>query len=685
MDTLPNLDALYKEAQAALAAKDLRRAAALLKQILLTDENYKDASRLLAQVVARQRRRWYEDTRLWFAVGVVAFLAILFLYKDTIIGMLIKPQPTEEVIAHIPTSTSEPTKILVQTVTPTPINTPTAEPTSVPLYWRRLYSGAIFPRAEISTIAVDPNDPDVIYVGTYGAGIYMSLNGGLSWQPALTNLGLRNILALAIDPWDGKTIYVGTDAAGFYKTQDAGIHWKRINASGNDLVIDQLNNQHLILADGGLLIESMDGGKYWSNIRQTSPCPSSYDKLAIDPDNEDILYALSSGACGDLDWGHRIFGSTDGGNHWVLLDQRSGNVGLLDVETASNGDVYSLTGLRGGGDGILRSTDGGKTWNWFAQLSLRGGEHGAMLISPEDLNSIIVGSVGLQISRDGGSSWEVRQDGLGITIINLIINPDDPQNLFIEGPDVEWRCPYYRSVDGGQTWKEMGKDWCGMTIDADGMVYISGKRSWDQARSWDETSEAGGIILAADPRASGLLYGDGFTSTNGGVTWLPSGQLGFEHDTRLFIGEDILYAFDRGRLRYSPNHGRTWLRCGEPVGWLPSTNARAAIDPTNDKRVYLATRSGGVQLSINGCQSWRSVNRGLGNLFVNTVAIDPENLDIIYAGTDGGAYVSFDGGEHWGEINDGLLGATVVYSIVIDPQSNVYAATPYGIFKLEGR
>ncbi len=56
-----------------------------------------------------------------------------------------------------------------------------------------------------------------------------------------------------------------------------------------------------------------------------------------------------------------------------------------------------------------------------------------------------------------------------------------------------------------------------------------------------------------------------------------------------------------------------------------------------------------------------------------------------FAGTDDGAYVSFDGGAHWGEINDGLLGATVVYSIVVDNESNVYAATPYGIFKLEGK
>ena len=50
-----------------------------------------------------------------------------------------------------------------------------------------------------------------------------------------------------------------------------------------------------------------------------------------------------------------------------------------------------------------------------------------------------------------------------------------------------------------------------------------------------------------------------------------------------------------------------------------------------------------------------------------------------------GATISFNGGGSWNQVNDGLLGATVVYSIVVDKEGNVYAATPYGIFKLEGK
>ena len=91
----------------------------------------------------------------------------------------------------------------------------------------------------------------------------------------------------------------------------------------------------------------------------------------------------------------------------------------------------------------------------------------------------------------------------------------------------------------------------------------------------------------------------------------------------------------------------------------------------------------GVYESKDACETWIPTNIGLGSLFVNSLAIDPNEPETIYAGTDGGAYVSQNNGTTWGQINDGLLGATVVYSIFVDKDSNVYAATPYGIFKLE--
>jgi len=134
---------------------------------------------------------------------------------------------------------------------------------------------------------------------------------------------------------------------------------------------------------------------------------------------------------------------------------------------------------------------------------------------------------------------------------------------------------------------------------------------------------------------------------------------------------------------YTSDEGATWQSCAYIRASVSDQNL--AIDPRDNRHLYAATSGTGIMVSIDGCQSWYQSNLGLGSLFVNAIVIDPDHPDTIYAGTDGGAYVSFDSGETWNQINDGLLGATVVYSIVVDKEGNVYAATPYGIFKLEAR
>jgi hypothetical protein len=176
-------------------------------------------------------------------------------------------------------------------------------------------------------------------------------------------------------------------------------------------------------------------------------------------------------------------------------------------------------------------------------------------------------------------------------------------------------------------------------------------------------------------------------TSDGGDSWQTSGVKDVEIDGLVVdpSQEHRMCVVGPCNVYRSNNSGATWKTCGRGWDLLARDGAQMAIDPQDSDRLFLATRGEGVWISEDGCLSWHQKNLGLGNLFVNTVAIDPVNPDTFYAGTDGGACVSFKGGDTWGEINDGLLGVTVVYSIVVDPQNNVYAATPYGIFKLEGR
>jgi len=154
---------------------------------------------------------------------------------------------------------------------------------------------------------------------------------------------------------------------------------------------------------------------------------------------------------------------------------------------------------------------------------------------------------------------------------------------------------------------------------------------------------------------------------------------------RLFVDSqgEVMYLAAGHQQFYSRDEGSTWLPCKHIRTSV--SDQILAIDPRDNRHLYAATSGMGILISTNGCQSWEESNKGLDSFSVSAIVIDPNNPDTLYAGTDGGAYVSYNSGKTWGVINDGLLGATVVYSIVVDKDSNVYAATPYGIFKLEGK
>jgi photosystem II stability/assembly factor-like uncharacterized protein len=275
-------------------------------------------------------------------------------------------------------------------------------------------------------------------------------------------------------------------------------------------------------------------------------------------------------------------------------------------------------------------------------------------------------------------------------------------------------CSIYRASDNGKNWSLiyfMNDDgWCGPTFDGANDLYLMQGGSWQRSQDggdhwwWaiegDKDRESYGKwdahfslptvsqSVSANSYIPDLIYAIGdeiYYSLDAGESWQPSNGSKDLGDARLFYNDEgqTVYAIGQTHQAYSTDNGVTWQACGQDVT-ASRSDARLSLD-TQRSRLYLATPGQGVMISTDECRSWQASNEGLTNLFVNTLAVDPNTPDIVYAGTDGGAYISFDSGQSWGQVNDGLLGATVVYSIAVDKESNVYAATPYGIFKLEGK
>ncbi len=420
--------------------------------------------------------------------------------------------------------------------------------------------------------------------------------------------------------------------------------------------------------------------------------------IGVDSQGNEILYVNHIGTNSGM------YMTDDGGNSWSYSRQ---GCDFLTVDPVSPTKVYC--GITN--ENKLRvTTDGGRSWQWVATLeSVR--ITAVHIDYYTGMSRIIVGGSGINISMDGGASWMERSNGLGSLRTLLTIDPTDSNKMYVGAYGVQG-CGLYRSTDQGGNWRSIVSpeygNWCGPVFDKDLNLYAvrSGNivRSGDGGDTWVRTNQpfwtnspAEGIQwAAANPYIAGHIYAMLSTppylyySTDSGNSWQPNGDIkNFSWSTRLFFqeGGSRVYAITGGGSQYSyfsDDAGKTWKTCGS-YNISSDFDTRLVINPLDPQHILQASIGNGIYSSTDGCQSWSNTSRGLGNLFVNTVAIDPNNPDTIYAGTNGGAYVSFNGGQSWNQINEGLLGATVVYSIVVDSESNVYAATPYGIFKLEGK
>jgi len=182
-------------------------------------------------------------------------------------------------------------------------------------------------------------------------------------------------------------------------------------------------------------------------------------------------------------------------------------------------------------------------------------------------------------------------------------------------------------------------------------------RSSNNGRRWDKIRIPSAITtLVTDPSRRGVLYAyddqyplNKYVSDDYGYSW----NRNLSTDVKLCYGSTVYF-----------------LDAYKPI----------AIDPRDGNHVFFIA-NGKLFESHDSCDG-TEVFATAPNINMNSIAFDPNKPDTLYAGTVEGAYVSFDNGKTWGQVNGGLLGTTVIYSIVVDKDSNVYASTPYGIYKL---
>jgi photosystem II stability/assembly factor-like uncharacterized protein len=315
-----------------------------------------------------------------------------------------------------------------------------------------------------------------------------------------------------------------------------------------------------------------------------------------------------------------VWKTTDGGDYWENVSDGYFNVsavGALAIADSDPNVIYAGTGetqIRGNvshGDGVYKSTDGGKTWQ---HMGLKDSHAiGAIRVHPRDADLVYVAALGhvwgtneergVFRSRDGGKSWEkVLYRSANAGAIDLTMDPNNPRILYAAFWDAQ-RYPHalrsggpdssiYKSTDGGDTWTEITRN-PGLPKGVLGKIGVTASPA--------QTDRVWALIEAED----GAL----FRSDDGGDTW-----------------ERVC---EQGDLRR-----RAWYY------------THVFADPSDADTVW-----------VLNLKCWKSVDGGKTFTAIPTphgdnqdLWIDPRNSDRMIEGNDGGANVTYNGGRSWSSI-----------------------------------
>src|SRR5207245_2292373 len=89
-------------------------------------------------------------------------------------------------------------------------------------------------------LAIDPQTPATLYVGTRADGVFRSTDGGESWSAVSAGLPNLPVTALAIDPQTPTILYAGTERGGVYKSTDGGESWSALNTGLSNLFVSSI-------------------------------------------------------------------------------------------------------------------------------------------------------------------------------------------------------------------------------------------------------------------------------------------------------------------------------------------------------------------------------------------------------------------------------------------------------------
>ena len=560
--------------------------------------------------------------------------------------------------------------------------------------------GPALTSGRIADIALHPENRSVWYVAVGSGNVWKTVNAGTTWETVFDNEGSYSIGSIALDPSNPDTIWVGTGenvsgrhvgyGDGVYRSRDGGETWENLGLKKSEhigmiRVHPENPDTVFVAAQGPLwsgggdrgLYKTTDGGKNWEKILGGGEY-TGVSEVHMDPRDPDVLYAVTwqrlRTVAALMDGGPEtgIHKSTDGGSTWRELteglpEEAMGKTGLA-ISPIDPDVIYATIELAQRKGGFWRSENGGESWEKRSDyLSSGTGPHyyQELFASPHDFDRVYQADVFLHYTIDGGKNFvKMPRANRHVDHHAVVFDPKDPNYLLV-GNDGG----LYESFDKGESWKFVANlpvaQFYKVTVDNDLPFYnvyggtqdnnslgapsrtddLSGIRNSD----WFITLFADGHQSFADPDNPNIVY----------ATWQQGNLTRFDRAT----GENVY-------IQPQPAAGEP----AERFNW----DAPILISPYDSKRLYFASQR--VWRSDDRGDSWRAVSgdltRNIDRLTepmmgrrwsfdsawdlyamskfstITSLSESPLVEGLLYAGTDDGVIqVSEDGGKNWRRID----------------------------------
>jgi photosystem II stability/assembly factor-like uncharacterized protein len=214
--------------------------------------------------------------------------------------------------------------------------------------------------------------------------------------------------------------------------------------------------------------------------------------------------------------------------------------------------------------------------------------------------------------------------------------------------------------------------------------------------SWDIVGPSGGDVrvVTIDPKDKNKLYvstldGQIHVSTDGGKSW----DMLVNLNRPLLVLDQLLIDSRDSNVIYTSGHrhkmpggffrstdgGKTWKESKE----LKNESIHAMVQSSKNPNLILVGTIDGVWKSENSGDDWKKLDSKTNPINIDSLAIDPNDTNIIYAGTWWRAYKTTDGGQNWRLIKDGMIDDSDVFSVTIDPRdpNHIIASACSGIYE----